>query len=153
MIIPPYGEIIAQVDIDISSGSIYNVRIKSYCDDWRLSKTMLCKRNNLKAVFFKEFINECLEEEISSYLIDTIKNGYTVRGISHSIRDIVKIDAAIIVVVEVKGFDYALKRRCKGYFALEYSCVSNNGYIVVSRYSRSMPDAIKKAANVPYGGW
>ena len=70
-------------------------------------------------LFFNEYINEDVANDISK-LLDTISSGYTIKNITHSIHNIVKIDEAFFVVIEVKCCDYAIRKKRKGYFAIEY---------------------------------
>ena len=114
---------------------------------------MLNLRKRHMVQFFKQYINPDLDRHIADRLLHIITIGFTVNNVSYSVYDIIKTNKTLAVIIEVKCFDYELKRRCKGYFALEYGCVEQLGYVVFNRYSRSMPMEFKLAADIPYGGW
>ena len=114
---------------------------------------MLNRKKDSMRDFFKKLICEDLDNDISTRILNIISKGYIIENISHSIYNIVKIRGALIVVIEVKCFDYELTQRRTGYFALEYFYTDGYGYRAFFRYSRSMPIEIKLAADVPYGGW
>ena len=102
--------------------------------------------------FFKEFICKDLDNDISTRILGIIARSYAIEDITHSIYDIVKVNNDLAVIIQVKCYDYKLKKKVKGYFALEYFYIAGR-YRAVGLYSRSMPMEIKAAAKVPYGGW
>ena len=98
-----------------------------------------------------DFLKRNITDDVDERIIDVIKRGYTIEKVKYTFDDIVFKKKSVEVIVRVRAYDYALKKKVTGYFSIEYCHFS--GSILCFNWSRSMSLETKLAANVPYGGW
>lgn len=103
---------------------------------------------------FEKVLNRNLDDDIKTQIISTITSGFTIKNPTYSVVNVVRSARTLKVIVEVKAYDYEMKKNVTGYFSLEYFYVPElEEFHICSKQSRSMSMETKLAANIPYGGW